>query len=326
MPYHHFTESHRRLIDDLHKAGHSNRAIGRLMGRCHTTIGRELERHSHNGVYDSQTAQPQAEHRQHQPRRPRRLEHPELHQAMIEMLDRGWSPEIISAQLLHQHPDDSSWHLSHESIYQWIYREAETGGTHYQSLWRPRPARLGRHGRKPVPSRIPDRVDIDQRPPEVAERSRVGDWEGDSVVSPKNRGGIATFVERTTRFLIAGHIADKQANTLAHTAQELFSWVPASLCHTATLDNGTEMAAHARFSQPKKMAVYFAHPHSPWQRGANEQVNGLIRHSFPKGTDFSKVTQAELEAIVLKINQRPRKCLNYRAPYDVFADALICRF
>lgn len=322
MPYHHLTESHRRLIEDLHGAGNSNRAIGRQMGRCHTTISRELKRHSQNGVYDSQRAESRAQERLHQPRRRPRLEQPELLQAVTEGLEQGWSPEIISAQLLHQHPDDPSWHLSHESIYQWIYREAKEEGTAYRSLWRPRKARLSRHSRLPAHSRIPDRVDIDQRPPEVAERLRVGDWEGDSVVSPKNRGGIATFVERTTRFLIAGHLPDKQANTFAHTTTELFSWIPDSLCLTVTLDNGTEMAAHARFSHAKTMSVYFAHPHSPWQRGANEQVNGLIRHSFPKGTDFSKVSPAELEAVVLKINQRPRKCLNYRAPYDVFANAL----
>lgn len=322
MPYHHLTESHRRLIEDLHRAGNSNRAIGQRMGRCHTTIGRELKRHSQNGVYDSQLAESRAQERLHHPRRRPRLEKPELLQAVTEGLERDWSPEIISAQLRQQHPDDPSWHLSHESIYQWIYREAEKGGTHSRSLWRPRPARLRRHSRKPAYSRIPDRVDIDQRPPEVAERTRVGDWEGDSVVNPKNRGGIATFVERTTRFLIAGHLPDKQASTFAQAATELFSWVPDSLCLTVTLDNGTEMAAHADFSQDKTMNVYFAHPHSPWQRGANEQVNGLIRHFFPKGTDFSKVSPAELEAVVLKINQRPRKCLNYRAPYDVFADAL----
>jgi IS30 family transposase len=238
------------------------------------------------------------------------------------MLSEGWSPEIIRAQLQQRYPDEAAMQISHECLYQWIYRQIAANKRGPDCLWYPRQARRGRYSRRPQHSRIPGRVDIEERPEVVAERSRVGDWEGDSVVSAKNRGGISTFVERKTRFVIAGHLADKQASTFAAAAQEIFSWVPESLCHTATLDNGTEMAAHALFSQPKSMAIYFAHPHAPWQRGANEQVNGMIRRYFPKGTDFSKVTSAELDAVILKINKRPRKCLNYRAPYDVFADAL----
>ena len=171
-------------------------------------------------------------------------------------------------------------------------------------------------------SRIPNRVDISERPEIVDQRTRIGDWEGDMVVSCKNRGGLVTHVERATRFLVAGRAKNKQATTFTAVTQQLLGWVPKSLCHTLTLDNGTENAGHEIIAQDKSMVVYFAHPHAPWQRGANEQVNGLIRRYFPKGTDFRKVTDAQVEEVVMKINQRPRKCLHYQSPYDDFAEAL----
>lgn len=322
MSYRHLTESHRCVIADMHRVNQGPRAIGRVLGRHHSTVSRELARNASGADYDAERAQRLAVGRLKTPRQPDRLAGPRLLEEVKAMLREGWSPGIISGQLRLKFPEDPAMRISHESLYQWIYGQIQDGHLKPECLWRPRKARQGRHSRKPPHSRIPGRVDIEQRPEVVAERSRVGDWEGDSVVSAKNRGGIATFVERNTRFTIAGHLSDKQASTFAKTAQDLFGWVPESLCQTATLDNGTEMAAHAVFSQPKGMDIYFAHPHAPWQRGTNEQVNGLIRRYFPKGTDFSKVTPAELDAVILKINKRPRKCLNYRAPYDVFADAL----
>jgi IS30 family transposase len=308
MSYCHLTESHRRVIADMHRANHGPRAIGRALGRHHSTISRELSRNAPGADYNAEHAQRLAVGRLKTPRQPDRMAEARLQNAVRAMLSEDWSPEIISAQLRLKYPDDAAMRISHESLYRWIYRQIEAGEFKPDCLWRPRKARQSRHSRKPPHSRIPGRVDIEQRPEVVAERSRVGDWEGDSVVSAKNRGGVATFVERTTRFTIAGHLPDKQASTFAKTAQDIFGWVPESLCQTATLDNGTEMAAHAHFSQPKSMDIYFAHPHAPWQRGANEQVNGLLRHYFPKGTDFSKVASAELDVVILKINKRPRKC------------------
>ena len=121
---------------------------------------------------------------------------------------------------------------------------------------------------------------------------------------------------------MAGRIPTKQAATFAATTNKLLGWVPADLCHTLTLDNGTENAAHASIAKTKRVDVYFAHPHAPWQRGANEQVNGLIRRYFPKGTDFSKVTDEQVAQVVMQINKRPRKCLDYQSPYEAFAEAL----
>jgi len=247
MPYHHLTESHRQLIEELFNAGNDSHTIGRILKRSHTTILRELARNSSNGCYRKEHAQRLAMGRLKTPRQPERMAHPPLRDEVTDMLSEGWSPEIISAQLRLRFLDDVTMQISHESLYQWIYRQITNGEAGPDCLWYPRKARQPRRNRKPPHSRIPDRVDIEDRPPEVADRSRVGDWEGDSVVSKMNRGGIATFVERKTRYLIAGHLADKQASTFAATSQEIFGWVPSALCHTATLDNGTEMAAHASF-------------------------------------------------------------------------------
>lgn len=233
-----------------------------------------------------------------------------------------WSPEIISARLCLDYPNTPQMRISAETIYQWVYRDAAHGGHLYRQLWRRRPHRRRHHDRLPAHSRIANRVDISQRPAIVDQRSRVGDWEGDMVVSRKNRGGLVTHVERATRFLVAGRARNKQATTFTAITHALLHWVPKPLCQTLTLDNGTENAGHEEIAQHKGMAVYFADPHAPWQRGSNEQINGLIRRYFPKGTDFRKVSDAQVEQVVLAINQRPRKCLHYQSPYDVFAEAL----
>ena len=192
-----------------------------------------------------------------------------------------------------------------ESIYHWVYRDARAGGSLYRNLWQRRRRRIVHRSRMPAHSRIPDRVDITKRPEAVAHRVRIGDWEGDTVVGRRNRGGLVTHVERRTRYLVAGRVQNKRSNTFAAATRRLLGWVPDCLCRTLTLDNGTENAAHAEIAEAKTMDVYFAHPHSPWQRGANEQVNGLIRRYFPKGTDFRKVTDEQIEEVVLRINQRP---------------------
>ena len=140
----------------------------------------------------------------------------------------------------------------------------------------------------------------------------MGDWEGDTKMGSKNRGGLATQVERTTRFLCAGKIRHKMAKTFSGVTNELLSRVPKRLCCTLTFDNGTENATYADITQRKQMEVYFAHPRAPWQRDANEQVNGMTRHYFPKGTDFRKVSYENIAEMVININKRPRKCLNFR--------------
>lgn len=322
MPYQHINAAERQVIQRARESGETFRSIARLLGRSHTSISREYRRNSTPVGYQADKAQHRADERAHAPRHQRRFGHRALKQTVFEWLSRDWSPAIISARLRLEFPEATDMRVSAESVYQWVYRDALEGGALYRHLWQRRPRRTVRASRMPAHSRIPNRMDISERPDVVAGRSRVGDWEGDTVVGCKNRGGLATHVERLTRFLVAARVANKRADTFSAVTNKLLGWVPRCLCHTLTLDNGTENAAHERIAQAKDMDIYFAHPHSPWQRGANEQVNGLIRRYFPKGTDFLKVSDERIEQVVLHINQRPRKCLNYRSPYEVFAEAL----
>jgi len=322
MPYEHLNAAERQVIQRAREAGQAFCAIAQTLGRNPSTISRECRRNSRSGGYNADEAQQRAQRRAAKPRHQARYANRCLRSVVLSGLEREWSPAIISAHLHMDFPKAMDMRVSPETIYQWVYRDAARGGHLYGHLWQRRPRRRRRRDRLPVHSRIANRVDISQRPEVVDQRSRIGDWEGDMVVSCKNRGGLVTHVERATRFLVAGRAKDKQASTFTAVTQRLLGWVPKPLCQTLTLDNGTENAGHAIIAAGKEMAVYFAHPHSPWQRGSNEQVNGLIRRYFPKGTDFRKVTDAQVEEVVMKINQRPRKCLHYQSPYDAFAEAL----
>lgn len=321
MSYFHLNEIERQLIQTQRMAMIPLRRIATALGKSHSTVSREIRRNGGGeGGYAARPAQALADARACMARVAPRMGDEALRGEVTAMLEKDWSPEIISARLEAGHPDDPAMRLSPESIYQWVYRDAKAGGGLHQHLWRKRHRRTPRASRRAGRCSIPDRVGIDQRPPIVAGRSRAGDWEGDTVVGKGNKGGVATILERASRFVMAGLVANKQATTFSATVNGLLGKIPLAFCQTLTLDNGTEMAAHASISGSNKgMAVYFADPHSPWQRGANEQVNGMIRRYFPKGTDFSKVSQEALDEVILKINQRPRKCLGYQAPYDVFA-------
>jgi IS30 family transposase len=166
---------------------------------------------------------------------------------------------------------------------------------------------------------IPDRVSIDERPKIVEEKSRMGDWEGDTVESAGKNAYIATFVDRKTKFLLAKLMPDKSAATLNHAALRAFKPIPAPRRNTLTLDNGKEFAGHKSLSQALGIDIYFAHPYHSWERGLNEHTNGLIRQYLPKKIPFNTLTQKQLDKIVDKINNRPRKVLGYLTPYEVFS-------
>ena len=322
MPYQHINAAERQVIQRALEAGESLRSIAQSLGRNHGSLSREIRRNSGRRRYKATSAQHRAEGRASRPRHNRRFAHKPLRRTVFKWLELDWSPAIINGRLRRDFPEDSNMRVSAESLYHWVYRDALQGGRLYRHLWQCRPRRIAHRSRMPAHSRIPDRMDITDRSPVVAERTRIGDWEGDTVVGRKNQGGLVTHVERVTRYLVSARIPNKRAVTFAAITNKLFGWVPASLCQTLTLDNGTENAAHARIAKAKTMDVYFAHPHAPWQRGANEQVNGLIRRYFPKGTDFRKVTDEQVAQVVMQINKRPRKCLDYQSPYEAFAEAL----
>ena len=236
-------------------------------------------------------------------------------------LNERWSPEQIVGRMRHDHPDDPTMRTTHETIYRWVFRRAAMGERWHEQLRRRRARRRrripgGRSGR----GRIPGRVGIEQRPTIVDERERFGDWESDTVEGAKGRGGLATHVERKSRYTLARKIVDKRVVTFNRVSIAAFRTIPPELLRTLTADNGKEFAGFAALEKRLALNVYFADPHSPWQRGANENTNGLLRDFFPKGTDFRRVSHHRVAKAQRMLNNRPRKCLNYRTPREVLND------
>ena len=208
--------------------------------------------------------------------------------------------------------------VSHETIYRWIYLDASRGGTLYHHLRRRRKKRR-RQGRYGSGRRfIPGRISISERPSIVDTRERFGDWEGDTMEGKKSTGYMATHVERKSRYLIAAKLTNKTAESLTLQSIKSFQRIPKRMRQTLTVDNGKEFAPFKELEDKTGLTVYFADPYSAWQRGTNENTNGLLRQYFPKGTDFKRITEECIAFAVKKLNHRPRKCLGYQSPQEVF--------
>ncbi len=323
MSYTQLTEKERYVISHL-RSSFSLREISRRLNRHHTTISRELKR---NGpkydctVYWYDWTHPLAMARRHQPRHHRRQSNPRLVNYVESKLKLGWPPEVIANRLRIDYPNDEQMRISHEAIYRWIYLDASVDGTLYQSLRRGRKRRKKQRRYGTGMRFKADKVGIDQRPEIVATRQRFGDWEGDTVQGKPGTGGIATMVERKSRFLVAAKLEDKKAATLTEKSIKAFGPIPRVMRQTLTLDNGSEFANFKELGKKTRMKIYFADPYAAWQRGANENTNGLLRHYFPKGIDFRKTDEDDVYEAVRKLNNRPRKCLGYRTPHEVFWQA-----
>jgi IS30 family transposase len=321
MPYHHVTFEERYAIAHLRMAGFSLRAIGQRLGRHYTTVGRELLRNGPPGApwpYWYEDGQGRADARIHTGRSARRRRHRPVVAYVEQKLRLDWSPEQVAAKLRLVYPADPAMRVSIETLYRWVYRDARQGGTLYTHLRRRRKGRR-RQTRYGAGRRfLAGRVGIETRPAVVGARSRFGDWEGDTL---GRRSPIVTHVERKSRYLLAGKLADRTADTFAVGSVTLFQPLPAALRRTLTLDNGSECARFSVIAAHTGLAVYFAAPYAAWQRGTNENTNGLLRQYFPKGTDFRRVTARALQRAVDRLNHRPRKCLGYQTPHEVFAAA-----
>ena len=324
MPYTHLTENDRYVISHLSVAGFSHREIGRRIKRHHTTISRELER---NGpeydctVYWYDWTHPKALARRHKARHHRRHSNRQLVDYVRERIRVEWSPETIANKLKIDYPHDDSMRVSHETIYRWIYLNAKRNGTLFRHLRRGRKKRR-RQTRYGTGRRfIPGRVSIAERPAIVKTRKRFGDWEGDTIEGKKKTGYIGTHVERKSRYLIALKHNNRNSETLTAQTTNAFLSIPESMRLTLTLDNGKEYSRFKDLEDRTGLTVYFADPYASWQRGTNENTNGLLRQYFPKGTDFRKLTEENLAFAIKRLNHRPRKCLNYRTPYEVFWNA-----
>lgn len=322
MSYTHIIEKERYVISHMHMAGFSLRAIGRRLGRHHTSIMREINRnrptYADDAVYWYYATQEIADERQHNARSYRRQNHKPLVKYVKNKLLLDWPPEAISARIRVDYPNDERMRISHETIYRWVYLAASEGGDLHSHLRRRHPRRRKQKRYGSGRRFIPGRVSIDQRPAVVETRERIGDWEGDTLEGAKGKGALATHVERKSRYLIVAKLADKKAVTMNAQSVMSFHKLPRSMCQTLTVDNGKEFSQFKELEAKTGLTVYFADPYAAWQRGTNENTNGLLRFYFPKGTDFQAITEEELDLIIEKVNRRPRKCLNYQTPHEVF--------
>jgi len=320
MSYSHLTYSERNVIWVLHLQGHRPCDIARGLGRPPCTIHRELERNrSCDGSYEPATAQALAHARQRQRVvRPKTGKAP-LMRYVAEHLERRWSPEQICGRLRHvDFPQDPTMHLCPPTIYQWIWSHPDRTRRFRPCLRHASQKRRKPYGKPSRRGQIPDRVPIDQRPPIVAERTRVGDWEADTLEGARHHSYVATCVERRSRYLLARKMPDKRAATLNTALGRALARVPAHQRLTLTVDNGKEFAGFKTLQTRCGLDVFFAHPYTSWERGLNENTNGLLRQFLPKKTDLRTVSARRLAQHVRSLNNRPRKCLAYRTPAEVF--------
>jgi IS30 family transposase len=252
---------------------------------------------------------------------------PELAEEVTRRLRRCWSPQQIAGRLRFDHPDDPHWWVSHETIYRSLYLQGR-GGLQRELL---EALRTGRTRRRPRGYRVlgrgklKDMVMISERPPEVQDRAVPGHWEGDLIIGTRDgHSQIGVLVERTSRFLMLLHLPDnRRAETVRDVIARKIGHLPQALVRTLTWDQGSEMAEHAQFSIDTGVAVYFCDPHSPWQRGTVENTNRLLRQYFPRGADYSPLTEADLDLVADELNQRPRKTLDYRTPAEILNQLIV---
>lgn len=314
------TEKERDRLATLRAKGVGVRSCARKLGRGVSTVSEELKRGSlPSGEYVAIRAQRLSQDRKANRQERERLKNPWLYAYVYDKLREGWSPEQITGRLRKDYPDDRSRYLSPETIYQFIYAPEQAGKALWEYLPRKQKKRRKQHGRSVHKSRIPDRVSIHDRPEEIESRTIFGHWEGDTVEGQRaKKDGIHTEVERKTRKLLARKVAKIASLDTVIAQIQLFKQLPLAARKTTTLDNGKEQHLHGRLTAALGLDVYFADPYSSWQRGTNENTNGLLRRYLPKRTDFTNLSQDELDDIVEEINNRPRKCLDYATPNEVF--------
>lgn len=336
--YRHLSAEERGAIMVGKARGESSRAIAALLGRSASTISRELKRNGHRELgcsclgrppkvwgYDARRAGQRARRLACQPRRRRKLQSgTRLWRKVQRLLGKGFSPQQISCTLRRQYPNRPDWHVSHETIYTAIYatpRGALRQGLvallrHHRSLRRPRSRGAERRGRM---ANLPS---IHDRPKEAEERRLPGHWEGDFIKGARNQSSVGVLVDRQTLFLKLVKMEGCSAEEALHGFHRAFAPLPARLRKTLTYDQGKEMALYKTLSRRTGLSIYFADPHSPWQRGLCENTNGLLRQYLPKGMDLSVYTQRQLDVIARKLNLRPRATLDYHCPAEMFMRAL----
>ena len=303
-------------------AEESARAIAQRLGRAPSTISREIARHGGATDYRAAEADAAAWQAAHRPKRCRLATHARLCAVVAAKLAADWSPQQIAAWLVSEYPDDPAMRVSHETIYRTLYvqargalkKELTAHLRRRRTMRRSRAATTRGHGQ----GQLIDIVSISERPAIVEDRAVPGHWEGDLLAGTKT-SHIATLVERQSRYVLLVRLPAHDTATVVQALTRRVQRLPASLKQSLTWDRGKEMALHKEFTVATDVQVYFCDPRSPWQRGSNENTNGLLRQYFPKGQDISHLTQRQLDAVALKLNTRPRQTLAWKTPAQVLA-------
>lgn len=310
MSYTQLTQEERYQIYILKKAGNRQTEIAALLGRNKSTISRELKRNTGLKGYRPKQANERALKRRAEKAVPRIGD--QAWQQVEDLIRQEWSPEQVSGRM----EREQGVSISHEWIYQYVYTDKRSGGDLFRFLrcQKVRRKRYGAYSRRGI---IPNQVSIDERPAIVDAKRRFGDWEGDTVIGKGHRGALVTLVERKALYAVIKGVRHKMADKVREAVNEGLTPFK-SRVHTITYDNGREFTDHEGMADDLDARIYFAHPYASWERGLNENTNGLIRQYFPKSRDLTTVTEAELEHAMNRLNHRPRKSLGFRTPYEVF--------
>jgi IS30 family transposase len=315
------TLSEREEISRGIAAHRSARSMARSLGHSPSTVSREISRNGGYDRYRAAQADEQAWARSRRPKRCKLADNPRLRQAVARKLRLNWSPEQIAGWLKRAHPEDESCRVSHETIYRSLFVQAR-GVLKKELLGHLRSKRTIRRSKQAglngdQRGQIKDIVSISQRPAAVEDRAVPGHWEGDLLAGSKN-SYIATLVERHTRYVMLAKVTNKDTQTVVSALIKQAKRLPDELYKSLTWDRGKELSDHRRFTLATNIDVYFCDPQSPWQRGSNENTNGLLRQYFPKGTDLSVYSQAQLNKAARQLNERPRETLKYETPAERF--------
>jgi transposase, IS30 family len=315
-PYKHLTNHDRDLLSVLRSKGKSLREIARVLNRDPSTISRELKRNAppiYTGYYLAHKAHTRAVNRAIAGRTHKRLKNEKIRRYVRHRLKGGWSPELIAGRLKRLRPGLS---ISHESIYQWLYADAREL---IPLLVRAHKNRKRRgYSRRHKKTHIPERISIKERPKEVLQRQELGHWETDTAVSRQSLAALQVSVERKSRYSRIGKLDRKGAHEMSTSLTRRLSRYPQSFRLSITYDNGSENTEHVRTNQVLGTKSYFCEPFHSWERGTVENTIGLIRRFFPKKTDFAKVSKNTISSVEHWLNQRPRKCLGFQTPAEVF--------
>lgn len=309
----HLTMEERDHIAQLQSRQASQTEIAQALGRSPATISRELRRNRAGEHYYAAQAHRQSEQRRRERPLVRKMDDPEINDAVRSGLAQEWAPEQITGRMKQQHPDHGERRVSPQTIYAWIKQDSNR--EHWEAL-------LRRRGKRPCRRKnavtIGDAARIHNRPEVIEQRLRLGDFEGDTVLGPPGTGGLVTLVDRKSRFTIIAKIQSKNADHVHGKVKQRLKPLDDEHRHSMTIDNGSEFARCGRLEKHLSVVLYFADPGCPYQRGTNENTNGLIRQYFPKGTDFRDITHDQVRAVETRLNNRPRACLGFRTPNEVF--------